>query len=92
MIAYFVHDKTKKEDSIVLPDAGCRISVTPEQFEKFISVKPEFHKWTGDACPDLSPEHFGTIVASRHEEGDVCIFYDDIWRERMFFYMSGAVE
>jgi hypothetical protein len=92
MIAYYVYDKKKKQDSIVLPDLGCRISVTPEQFEKFIAVKPEFHQWTGEACSDVAPEHFGTVVASRHEEGDVFIFHDEIWRERMFFYMSGAVE
>jgi hypothetical protein len=92
MIAYFVYDKKKKQDSIVLPDIGCRISVTPEQFEKFIAVKPEFHKWTGEACSDVPPEHFGTVVASRHEKGDVCIFHDEIWRERMFFYMNGGIE
>lgn len=92
MIAYFVHDKKKNQDSIVLPDNGCRVAVTPEQFEKFISVKPEFNQWTGEACFDLAPELFGTVVASRHEGGDVCIFHDDIWRERMFFYMTGAVK
>jgi len=92
MIAYFVHDKGKKQDSIVLPDTGCRVSVTPQNFERFISVKPDFGQWTGEACSDLTPEHFGTVVASRHEGGDVCIFHNDIWRERMFFYMTGAVE
>jgi hypothetical protein len=92
MIAYFVHDKKKKQDSIVLPETGCRVLVTPEHFEKFIAVKSQFHEWTGEACSDLAPEQFGTIVASRHEGGDVCIFHDDIWRERMFFYMSGGAE
>ena len=92
MIAYFVHDKKKDKDSIILPDSGCMVSVTPQEFERFISVKPEFSQWTGESCSDLAPEHFGTVVATRQEGGDVRIFHDDLWRERMFFYMSGAVE
>ena len=90
MIAYYVYDKKKDDDRIVLPDAGCSVEVTPETFEKFISVKPEFDTWTGDSCSNLSPEHFGTIVATRADGGDVCIDKEELWRERMFFYMSGA--
>jgi hypothetical protein len=90
MNAYFVHDKKKEDDVIVLPDAGCSVKVTPERFEKFISVKPDFGSWTGDACSDLKPENFGTILATRVEGGDVCILKEELWRERMFFYMSGA--
>ena len=92
MIAYFVHNTESKKDTIVIPDAGCSVLLTPDRFEKFISVEPEFNQWTGDACSDLAPEDFGTVVASRHERGDVCILHDDLWRERMFFYMTGAKE
>ncbi len=90
MIAYFVHDKRKDKDVFVIPDAACSVQATPERFEKFIAVKPDFGAWTGDSCSDLSPEHFGTIVATRAEGGDICILKEDLWRERMFFYMSGA--
>ncbi|MFO8082981.1 MAG: hypothetical protein R6U27_01525 [Desulfobacterales bacterium] len=92
MIAYFVHDEKNKQDVIVLPDTGCSVSVTPEWFERFISVEPEFSKWKGETCGDLTPGDFGTVVASRPEKGDVCILHDAIWRERMFFYMTGARE
>ena len=90
MIAYFVIKRKNEEDVFVIPEAACRVQATPESFEKFISVNPDFGSWTGDSCSDLSPEHFGTIVASRAEGGDVCILKEDLWRERMFFYMSGA--
>jgi hypothetical protein len=92
MIAYFVHDEKNKQDVIVLPDTGCSVSVTPELFERFISVEPEFSEWKGEACGDLTPGDFGTVVASRAEKSDVCILHDDLWRERMFFYMTGARE
>ncbi len=92
MIAYFVHDKKTKQDTFVLPDAGCQVKVTPERFEKFISVDPDFSQWTGDACGDLVPADFGTIVASRQDKGDVCIFEDELWRERMFFHMNSSRE
>ena len=90
MIAYFVHDQKKDEDVFVIPEAGCSVKATPERFEKFISVTPDFSSWTGESCSDLAPEHFGTIVATRAEGGDVRIFKENLWRERMFFYMSGA--
>ena len=51
--------------------------------EAFISVKPDFASWSGDACGELSPEDFGTIVASREEGGDVCVVNHDLWRSRM---------
>ena len=90
MIAYYVYDKKKDDDRIVLPEAGCSVKVTPEAFEKFIAVKPEFATWTGDSCANLTPEHFGTIVAQRADGGDVSIQKEELWRERMFFFMSGA--
>ena len=87
MIAYYVHDEKKQEDLIVIPEMGCAIAVTKKAFEEFISVNPVFAKWSGDSCDTLSPESFGTVVATREEGGDVCILKEDIWRERMAHYM-----
>ncbi len=92
MIAYFVHDEKKEKDTIAIPEIGCCVSVTPESFERFISVEPKFSKWEGEECKNLDPKELGTVVASRPEDGDVCIHHDELWRERMFFYMSGAKE
>ena len=39
MIAYYVYDEKKEDDTIVLPDMGCSVSVTADIFEKFISVE-----------------------------------------------------
>ncbi len=88
MIAYYVHDEKKEDDTIVIPDIGCSMSVTADIFEKFISVDPDFRQWSGDACGDLAPQDFGIVIATREDRGDVCVTNDDLWRQRMFFYMN----
>ena len=88
MIAYYVHDSKKEIDLIVLPDMGCSVAVDAGRFEAFISVNPDFASWSGDACGELSPEDFGTIVASRNEGGDVCVVNHDLWRRRMTHYLG----
>ena len=88
MIAYYVHDSKKEIDLIVLPDMGCSVAVDARRLETFISVNPDFASWSGDACGELSPEDFGTIVASRNEGGDVCVVNHDLWRRRMTHYLG----
>ena len=88
MIAYYVYDEKKENDTIVIPDMGCSISVNADIFEKFISVSPDFTHGSGDSCGQLSPEDFGVVIASREEQGDVCVVNDEMWRKRMFFYMN----
>ena len=88
MIAYYVHDKKKDNDLIVLPEMGCSVAVDAARMEAFISVKPEFDSWSGDACGELSPEDFGTIVATREDLGDVCVVNHDLWRRRMEHYLG----
>ena len=88
MIAYYVHDSKKETDFIVLPDMGCSVAVDAGRMEAFISVNPDFTSWSGDACGELSPEDFGTIVASRDEGGDVCVANHDLWRRRMAHFLG----
>lgn len=88
MIAYYVTGEKKENDTIVIPEMGCSISVTADIFEKFISVNPDFTQWSGDACSELSPEDFGAVIATREDQGDVCVTDDEMWRKRMFFYMN----
>ena len=88
MIAYFVHDSKKETDLIVLPDMGCSVAVDAGRMEAFISVNPDFASWSGEACGLLSPEDFGTIVASRDEGGDVCVVNHDLWRRCMAHYLG----
>jgi hypothetical protein len=90
MIAYYVYDEKKENDTIVIPDMGCSISVSVDIFEKFISVNPDFTEWSGDACGDLSPDDFGVVIATRDDRGDVCVTNNEMWRKRMFFYMNKA--
>lgn len=88
MIAYYVYDEKKENDTLVIPDMGCSISVSADIFEKFISVSPDFMKWSCDSCGQLSPEDFGIVIATRDDQGDVCVVNNKIWRKRMFFYMN----
>ena len=88
MIAYYVHDNKKKNDVIVLPDPGCTVTVDRQRMESFISVNPNFADWSGEACSDLSPEDFGTVVATRDDSGDVCVANHELWRERMDHYLG----
>jgi hypothetical protein len=91
MIAYYVHDPRKAQDTIYLPDLGCFVPVDKKAMERFISVKPDFANWTGQACAVVEPEEFGTVVATRDDQGDVCILRQDVWRERMFANLGSPI-
>lgn len=90
MIAYFVHDPDSGEDHIVLPNASCAVRVSPERFEEFIGPQTQFAEWTAERCADVSPEKFGTVVATRKEGEDVCIQDQELWQQRMGFYTGGG--
>jgi hypothetical protein len=92
MIAYFVHDPRKSSDTIYLPDRGCFVPVDRPAMERFISVTPDFANWTGQACALVDPEEFGTVVANRDDQGDVCIVRQDLWRERMFANLGNPMD
>jgi hypothetical protein len=92
MVAYFVHDKQKASDTIYLPDLGCFVPVDKAAMERFISVDPDFANWNGQACTVVTPEEFGTVVASRDDRGDVCIVRQDLWRERMFANLGNPMD
>jgi hypothetical protein len=92
MIAYFVHDQQKLSDTIYLPDMGCFVSVDKTAMERFISVKPDFAGWIGQTCTFVKPEEFGTVVATRDDQGDVCISQPELWRERMFAHLGSPLD
>lgn len=88
MIAYFVHDSKKGSDTIYLPDSSCFVPVDKTAMDRFIAVKPDFANWTGRACTIDAPEEFGTVVATRDDQGDVCIVRQELWRERMLHHLG----
>ncbi len=90
MIAYFVHDAATRTDTIVLPDMACAVAVDREKFEAFISPRPVFARWSGDACAHVAPEDFGIVAATRDEDGDVCVVDESLWRKRMDYHMTRA--
>ena len=90
MIAYFVHNNSDLTDTIVLPDLGCSVPVDENRFKDFISVTPTFSQWSGDACGLLTPEDYGTIVATRDECGDVNVVKDNLWHDRLNHYLGNS--
>ena len=90
MLAYFVHDPKKKQDTVYLPDRGCFVPVDKTAMDRFIAVKPDFAAWEGMRCATVAPEEFGTVVATRDDAGDVCIVRQDLWRERMMAHLADA--
>ena len=88
MIAYYVYDHKKEDDVIVIPNRECTVPVDRERLESFISVDPMFASWPGDACGLVSPEDFGVVIATRDDNGDVCVIDQQRWRERMEHYLG----
>ena len=88
MIAYYVHDGKKENDVIVIPNRECAVPVDRERLEAFISVDPLFASWSGNACGVVSAEDFGVVVATRDDNGDVCVIDQERWRERMEYYLG----
>lgn len=88
MAAYFIHNSKTETDVIIMPDMQCSFPVDAERMEAYIAVSPKFGAWSGDACGVVDPEDFGTVVATREEGGDVCILNEDIWKERMKYYLG----
>lgn len=88
MKAYFIYDEKKQIDMMVVPEIDCIVSVNRSVMEVFISVAPDFSKFSGEHLNGLPPESFGRIIATRESQGDVCILEDSLWRQRMAFYLS----
>ena len=88
MIAYYVHDHKKEDDVIIIPNRECAVPVDRARLEAFISVDPVFASWPGDACGLVSPEDFGVVIATRDDDGDVCVIDQGLWRERMEYYLG----
>lgn len=90
MKAFFVHDKKKQSDMLVVPESNCLVRVNQAVMETFIAVAPDFSEHAGQNLNDLSPETFGHIVATRESDGDVCIIDKSLWQQRMNYHLGHA--
>ena len=90
MKAFFVHDENVRTDLLVLPETDCVVAVNKEIMEEFISVEPDFSKYTGDRLNSRPPETLGLLVATRKTDGDVCIVENTVWQQRMAVHLGGA--
>ena len=88
MIAYLVTNRQDQQDTIVVPEIGCSVPVDGDRMKAFISVRPDFATWSGNACESMAPEDFGDIVAIRDDCADVRILKEDLWREKMEYYLG----
>ena len=88
MRAFFVYDEKKDKDLLVIPDIDVLAEVDRSVMELFIDVKPDFASIRGSRLNQLSPKAFGRIVATRDDDGDVCIAEPGLWSERMQFHLG----
>ena len=88
MRAYFVHDSAKESDSIVVPELDMLVAVDREAFDLFISARPDFSRFSAVPAGGLSPRSFGKIVATRDDDGDVCVKNDVLWQQRMEAWLA----
>jgi len=90
MKAFFVHDKRKQADMLVVPERNLLIRVNRAIMESFIAVEPDFSEHSGQSLNGMPPETFGHIVATRESTGDVCIFDHSVWQQRMAYHLGQA--
>ncbi len=88
MIAYYVYDEKKEKDLVILPEMGCAVAVDEKVMADFIGATPMFAAWSGDTCQIVAPEDFGLVIATREDQGDVCVLKMDLWQERMVHYLG----
>ena len=89
MQVYYVYDEKKDDDFMVIPEKDCLLPVDRNLMETFISVKPDFSKLEGQDLKGLPPATMGTVVASRNEDGDVCVVDMPLWHQRMAALLGG---
>lgn len=88
MKAFFVHDKNKQTDLMVVPETDNMVAVTQKILEEFIAVEPDFAKYNGDCLNSLPPDTLGIVVATRKSDGDVCIIEEALWQQRMVYHFG----
>ena len=89
MQVYYVYDEKKDADLVVIPEKNCMVPVDRTLMESFISVKPDFSQLQGQDLNGLPPDAMGTVLASRNEDGDVCVVEMPLWHERMSVFLGG---
>lgn len=88
MRAFLVYDVKKDKDLLVIPDTDVLAEVDRDIMAIFIDVKPDFAAIKGSRLKQLSPDAFGCIVATRDDDGDVCIADPALWPDRMRFHLG----
>ena len=90
MKAFFVYDKKKQSDVLVVPETDCLIPVNRAVMETFIAVAPDFSGHAGQSLNGLPARAFGEIVATRQSDGDVCVVDKSLWQQRMAYHLGSA--
>lgn len=83
MKAYYVFNQADGTDHFVTPENDQLIPANKDTMYQFISAQPDFSEWQGEPLDRRPPDAFGIVVASRQEDGDVCIREEDLWHQRM---------
>ncbi|MEJ2040560.1 MAG: hypothetical protein P8X55_16770, partial [Desulfosarcinaceae bacterium] len=78
----------KDKDYIVVPDTDALAAANRSNMAIFIDVKPDFTQIQGDPLNGMAPDAFGRLVATRDDDGDVCIADHQLWPERMRLHLG----
>lgn len=88
MQAFFVHNQEQLSDLFVTPEKDQMVSADKNKMFQFISAQPDFSQWQGEPLNSSPPDALGVVVASRQDDGDVCIIDEALWQERMTFLLG----
>lgn len=83
MKAYYVHNRQTGRDCIAIPENDRKITVDRDAMQTFIGVRPDFSDLTSEALNGCPPESLGTVIATRDDQGDVCVVDVVLWQQQM---------
>ncbi len=75
---------------MIIPEKDITVTVDRQIMNAFISVHPDFDQWSGSPLNGLNPESFGQVVATRDDQGDVCVVDTGLWQQRMTLFLGSA--
>ena len=88
MRAYYIYDEKKDRDYIAIPETNVLADVDRSKISEFIAVRPDFNRFQGSSLNAMQPAAFGRIVATRDDDGDVCVAEAGLWRQRMQVHLA----
>ena len=84
--------RKKARDTIYLPDQGCFVPVEQHRHGTVHFGHARFRQLDGPGVYLRHTRRVRDLVATRDDQGDVCIARQDLWRERMFANLGNPMD